>query len=49
MNKAEVFIGLTGTLVQNELDELWTVMNMIAPGCLGARDDFRVRDYTVRV
>eukprot|EP00903_Cladosiphon_okamuranus_P013898 g12926.t1 len=40
MDKAEVLIGLTGTLVQNSLLDLWTVTNMIEPGCFGGRKDF---------
>lgn len=41
---AEVCIGLTGTLVQNELGELWAILNMIEPGFLGEKKAFEVRD-----
>ncbi|CAN0349242.1 unnamed protein product, partial [Scytosiphon promiscuus] len=37
---AEVFVGLTGTLIQNNLDEFWCIMNMIQNGCLNRRDYF---------
>lgn len=43
--KAEVLIGLTGTLVQNNLAELWTVMNMIQPGCLKTYPHFQVNTF----
>ncbi|CAN0355509.1 unnamed protein product, partial [Discosporangium mesarthrocarpum] len=40
---AECFIGLTGTLVQNQLLEFWWLFNLIKPGCLGTEEDFKVR------
>lgn len=40
---AEVFIGLTGTLVQNALSEFWWIMNMIENGVLKTDADFKVR------
>ena len=44
MTKAEVFIGLTATWVQNdELFELWWLMNIIEPGCLKSSKEFLVR------
>ncbi|CBJ28871.1 conserved unknown protein [Ectocarpus siliculosus] len=42
---AEVFIGLTGTLVQNNLDEYWSLLNTVQPGCVGRQDDFK-RHFT---
>ena len=40
---AEVFIGLTGTLIQNELGEFWWIMNMIENGVLKTDAEFKVR------
>lgn len=43
LTKAEVFIGLTGALIQNdELFELWWLMNIIEPGCLKSSKEFLV-------
>lgn len=42
MVNAEVLIGLTGTLVQNNLDEYWSLLNTVQPGCVGRQDDFKV-------
>ena len=39
---AEVFIGLTGTLIQNELAEFWWLMNMIQNGVLKTDAEFMV-------
>ncbi|CAM9156448.1 unnamed protein product, partial [Laminaria digitata] len=38
---AEVFIGLTGTLIQNELGEFWWIMNMIENGVLKTDAEFK--------
>lgn len=44
---AEVCVGLTGTLVQNELGDLWAILNMIEPGFLGDKKSFEVRDRVI--
>ena len=36
-------IALTGTPVENRLDELWSEMNLVCPGLLGSREDFDAR------
>ncbi len=36
-------VALTGTPVENYLDELWSLFNTINPGLLGSRDSFRRR------
>lgn len=33
--------GLTGTLMQNNFDELWTLINFMCPNYLGSLEDFR--------
>ena len=33
--------GLTGTLMQNDLEELWTLLNFAQPGCFGNLQNFR--------
>ena len=38
---AEFRIALTGTPVENRLSELWSIMNFLNPGYLGARKSFR--------
>jgi superfamily II DNA or RNA helicase len=38
--KAEVRVALTGTPVENRLEELWSIMNFANPGLLGGRRDF---------
>lgn len=35
--------GLTGTIMQNKLLEMFNIFDWVAPGCLGAREHFR--DY----
>lgn len=35
--------GLTGTLVQNSLDELWTLVRLVRPRLLGTRAEFHAR------
>ncbi|XP_041042629.1 DNA excision repair protein ERCC-6-like 2 isoform X2 [Carcharodon carcharias] len=39
--KCKVRIGLTGTILQNNMDELWCVMDWAVPGCLGNRAHFK--------
>uniref|UniRef100_A0A8C4FDV7 Excision repair cross-complementation group 6-like 2 n=1 Tax=Dicentrarchus labrax TaxID=13489 RepID=A0A8C4FDV7_DICLA len=34
-------IGLTGTILQNNLEELWCVMDWAIPGCLGSSGHFK--------
>uniref|UniRef100_A0A3Q2PT13 Excision repair cross-complementation group 6-like 2 n=1 Tax=Fundulus heteroclitus TaxID=8078 RepID=A0A3Q2PT13_FUNHE len=34
-------IGLTGTILQNNLEELWCVMDWAIPGCLGSLGHFK--------
>jgi superfamily II DNA or RNA helicase len=38
---AEVKIGLTGTPVENSLDDLWALMDLVLPGYLGSAMEFR--------
>lgn len=38
---ADFRIGLTGTPIENAAIDLWTIMDRIAPGCLGAGADFK--------
>ncbi|XP_067839300.1 DNA excision repair protein ERCC-6-like 2 isoform X2 [Heptranchias perlo] len=39
--KCKVRIGLTGTILQNNMDELWCVMDWAIPGCLDNRARFK--------
>nr|XP_046243670.1 DNA excision repair protein ERCC-6-like 2 isoform X2 [Scatophagus argus] len=39
--KCEVRIGLTGTILQNNLEELWCVMDWAIPRCLGSSGHFK--------
>ncbi|NWT01657.1 ER6L2 protein, partial [Mionectes macconnelli] len=39
--KCSVRIGLTGTILQNNMKELWCVMDWAVPGLLGSRVDFK--------
>ncbi|XP_019958308.2 DNA excision repair protein ERCC-6-like 2 isoform X1 [Paralichthys olivaceus] len=39
--KCKVRIGLTGTILQNNLEELWCVMDWAIPGCLGSLGHFK--------
>ena len=32
--------GLTGTAIQNNYDELFTLVDSLTPGCMGVRKDF---------
>jgi superfamily II DNA or RNA helicase len=36
-------VALSGTPVENRLEELWSVMHFVNPGLLGGRSDFRER------
>lgn len=38
---AQFRLALTGTPVENRLSELWSIMNFLNPGYLGARTNFR--------
>lgn len=40
---ADFRIGLTGTPIENAAIDLWTIMDRIAPGCLGSGADFKER------
>ncbi len=40
---ADFRLGLTGTPIENAAIDLWTIMDRIAPGCLGAGAEFRAR------
>ncbi|WP_082015786.1 DEAD/DEAH box helicase [Leisingera sp. ANG-M7] len=40
---ADFRLGLTGTPIENAAIDLWTIMDRIAPGCLGSGVDFRER------
>ncbi|KAM9360674.1 DNA excision repair protein ERCC-6-like 2 [Symphorus nematophorus] len=37
----KIRIGLTGTILQNNLEELWCVMDWAIPGCLGSSGHFK--------
>ncbi|XP_075825490.1 DNA excision repair protein ERCC-6-like 2 isoform X2 [Microtus pennsylvanicus] len=39
--KCKVRIGLTGTILQNNMKELWCVMDWAVPGLLGSRSHFK--------
>ncbi|XP_022055664.2 DNA excision repair protein ERCC-6-like 2 isoform X1 [Acanthochromis polyacanthus] len=39
--RCKIRIGLTGTILQNNLEELWCVMDWAAPGCLGNLGHFK--------
>ncbi|MBN3325248.1 ER6L2 protein, partial [Atractosteus spatula] len=39
--KCTVRVGLTGTILQNNMEELWCVMDWALPGCLGSLSHFR--------
>jgi len=40
---ADFRIGLTGTPIENAALDLWTIMDLLAPGSLGSGSDFRQR------
>uniref|UniRef100_A0A8C6PQV7 Excision repair cross-complementation group 6-like 2 n=1 Tax=Nothobranchius furzeri TaxID=105023 RepID=A0A8C6PQV7_NOTFU len=39
--RCKIRFGLTGTILQNNLEELWCVMDWAAPGCLGSLGYFK--------
>lgn len=39
--KCKLRVGLTGTILQNNLEELWCVMDWAIPGCLGTLGHFK--------
>ncbi|KAK6313402.1 hypothetical protein J4Q44_G00167490 [Coregonus suidteri] len=39
--RCQVRVGLTGTILQNNLDELWCVMDWAIPRCLGSLGNFK--------
>ncbi|XP_037634320.1 DNA excision repair protein ERCC-6-like 2 isoform X2 [Sebastes umbrosus] len=39
--KCKIRVGLTGTVLQNNLEELWCVMDWAIPGCLGNSGHFK--------
>lgn len=41
--RCKVRVGLTGTVLQNNLEELWCVMDWAIPGCLGSLAGFKNR------
>ncbi|XP_077418148.1 DNA excision repair protein ERCC-6-like 2 isoform X2 [Vanacampus margaritifer] len=41
--KCQVRIGLTGTILQNNLEELWCVLDWAVPGCLGNLGHFKIK------
>tara|TARA_R110000772_G_scaffold268734_1_gene398390 strand:+ start:9848 stop:13621 length:3774 start_codon:yes stop_codon:yes gene_type:complete len=43
---ADFTLGMTGTPVENRLQDLWSIMDVIAPGFLGASRDFEKRHPT---
>lgn len=40
---AQFVLGMTGTPVENRLQDLWSIMDVIAPGSLGSSRDFERR------
>jgi superfamily II DNA or RNA helicase len=44
--RAELRLALSGTPVENRLDELWSLMDVVNPGLLGARSAFARRFAT---
>ncbi|XP_029413042.1 DNA excision repair protein ERCC-6-like 2 isoform X3 [Nannospalax galili] len=46
--KCKVRIGLTGTILQNNMKELWCVMDWAVPGLLGSRTHFK-KQFSDRV
>ena len=41
--RAEFRLTMTGTPVENRLDELWSQLHFVNPGLLGGRRDFQER------
>jgi SNF2 family DNA or RNA helicase len=44
--KGEFRVALSGTPVENRLEELWSLIHFVNPGLLGARSDFQERYAT---
>jgi superfamily II DNA or RNA helicase len=40
---SQFVLGMTGTPVENRLQDLWSIMDVIAPGTLGSSRDFEAR------
>ncbi|WP_298672533.1 DEAD/DEAH box helicase [uncultured Sphingomonas sp.] len=40
---ADFVLGMTGTPVENRLQDLWAIMDVVSPGLLGASRDFEAR------
>ncbi|XP_040272919.1 DNA excision repair protein ERCC-6-like 2 isoform X1 [Bufo bufo] len=38
--RCKIRIGLTGTILQNNMEELWCVVDWAVPGCLGGKKQF---------
>ncbi|XP_056380860.1 DNA excision repair protein ERCC-6-like 2 isoform X2 [Hyla sarda] len=43
--RCKIRIGLTGTILQNNMEELWCVMDWAVPGCLGGKNHF-IEEYS---
>lgn len=43
MIKAKMSLALTGTPIENNLDDLWSIFNIINPGLLGSKESFHKR------
>ena len=43
MLRADGYVAMSGTPVENRLDELWSIFNIILPGFLGSRKEFARR------
>ncbi|MCL4464085.1 MAG: DEAD/DEAH box helicase, partial [Firmicutes bacterium] len=41
--RADGYVAMSGTPVENKLDELWSIFNIILPGFLGSRKEFAQR------
>ena len=41
--QADARLALTGTPIENHIGELWALFNVLNPGMLGGRDQFRLR------
>lgn len=39
--QSQLRLAMTGTPVENSLDELWAIMDYVQPGCLGSLKEFR--------
>ncbi|KAG8595973.1 hypothetical protein GDO81_001691 [Engystomops pustulosus] len=43
--RCKIRFGLTGTILQNNMEELWCVMDWAVPGCLGGKHQF-IEEYS---